>query len=103
MQCQETQEELESSFTVKQRWNNLHPYARRGIIAGIILLVLSIITTLILIAVVLTWKPTCMVTQSATYPVTGTNQKVEVKDVDVKEKKLTSNDVHFKAQVTSIK
>jgi hypothetical protein len=66
-------------------------------------LTIFIITTLILMAVVLSWKPTCMVTQSAAFPVAGTNQEVVVKTVDVKEKKLTKDDVHFKAEVTTVR
>lgn len=106
MNYQENQvvsEELDSSLTVKQRWNSLHPWARRGIITAIILLILSIITIVVLIVVVISWKPTCMVTQTTAYPIAGTNQEVVVKAVTVNEKKLISDDVKFNAQVTSVK
>jgi hypothetical protein len=94
---------MESSLTVKQRWNNLHPWARRSIITAIVLLILSIITTIVLIALVLSWKPTCIVKQTTTYPVAGTSQEVVVKSATLNEKKIVSDDVKLNVQVTTVR
>jgi hypothetical protein len=73
-QSNQINDELEvKPLSVRERWSNLHPYLRRGIIAGIILVALSVISTIVLTIVVLSWKPNCMVIQKTNYPISGSN------------------------------
>lgn len=90
-------------FSFKQKWNNLHPHLKKGIIAVCILLVLSIITSTILIAVVLSWKPEVRITSQTDFPVPDSNSVVNVKTATVKEKKLLSDDANIDVTVTTIK